>query len=82
VHSGGAFQNRVLFEGTSERLADEGLRVLVPGHLPPNDGRHLIRPGRDRDRTARSMTACDEPGIAVRTATIRRDEPAKATGLG
>jgi hydrogenase maturation protein HypF len=38
VLSGGAFQNRVLLERTSELLAGAGLRVLVPRLLPPNDG--------------------------------------------
>ncbi len=38
VLSGGVFQNRVLLEGTAQRLVDAGLRVLVPERLPPNDG--------------------------------------------
>jgi hydrogenase maturation protein HypF len=38
VLSGGAFQNRRLLERTGERLGAAGLRVLVPGRLPPNDG--------------------------------------------
>jgi hydrogenase maturation protein HypF len=38
VLSGGVFQNRLLLESTVERLADTGLRVLVPERLPPNDG--------------------------------------------
>jgi hydrogenase maturation protein HypF len=38
VLSGGVFQNRLLLEGTLERLAETGLRVLVPERLPPNDG--------------------------------------------
>jgi hydrogenase maturation protein HypF len=38
VVSGGVFQNRLLLERTVERLADAGLRVLVPERLPPNDG--------------------------------------------
>ena len=38
VLSGGAFQNRVLLERTSEQLTAAGLRVLVPRRLPPNDG--------------------------------------------
>jgi hydrogenase maturation protein HypF len=38
VLSGGVFQNRLLLERTVERLADSGLRVLVPERLPPNDG--------------------------------------------
>jgi hydrogenase maturation protein HypF len=38
VLSGGAFQNRVLLERTSELLAGRGLRVLFPRRLPPNDG--------------------------------------------
>jgi hydrogenase maturation protein HypF len=36
VLSGGVFQNRVLLELTREAL--DGLRVLVPRLLPPNDG--------------------------------------------
>jgi hydrogenase maturation protein HypF len=36
VLSGGVFQNRVLLELTREAL--EGVRVLVPRLLPPNDG--------------------------------------------
>ncbi|MDP9189916.1 MAG: Sua5/YciO/YrdC/YwlC family protein, partial [Actinomycetota bacterium] len=38
VLSGGVFQNRLLLERTSERLAAAGLRVLIPRRLPPNDG--------------------------------------------
>jgi hydrogenase maturation protein HypF len=38
VLAGGAFQNRRLLETTAARLAAAGLRVLVPGRLPPNDG--------------------------------------------
>jgi len=38
VLSGGAFQNGVLLERTSELLAGRGLRVLFPRRLPPNDG--------------------------------------------
>jgi hydrogenase maturation protein HypF len=38
VLSGGVFQNRLLLEGTAERLEGFDLRVLVPRRLPPNDG--------------------------------------------
>jgi hydrogenase maturation protein HypF len=38
VLSGGVFQNRWLIESVAARLADAGLRVLVPERLPPNDG--------------------------------------------
>jgi hydrogenase maturation protein HypF len=38
VLSGGVFQNRLLLERTAERLEGEGLRVLFPRLLPPNDG--------------------------------------------
>ena len=38
VLSGGVFQNRVLIEATAAALAADGLRVLVPERLPPNDG--------------------------------------------
>jgi hydrogenase maturation protein HypF len=38
VLSGGVFQNRRLLEGTAERLAAAGLRVLTPRLVPPNDG--------------------------------------------
>ena len=38
VLSGGVFQNALLLERTSAALAAEGLRVLVPERLPPNDG--------------------------------------------
>ena len=38
VLSGGVFQNRLLLERTSTRLRTEGLRVLTPRMLPPNDG--------------------------------------------
>ncbi|HEX2126756.1 MAG TPA: carbamoyltransferase HypF [Thermoleophilaceae bacterium] len=38
VLAGGVFQNRLLLERTSDRLAAAGLRVLVPQRLPPNDG--------------------------------------------
>jgi hydrogenase maturation protein HypF len=36
--SGGVFQNRLLLEATTGALAREGLRVLRPERLPPNDG--------------------------------------------
>jgi hydrogenase maturation protein HypF len=38
VLSGGVFQNRRLLEATASRLAESGLRPLVPELLPPNDG--------------------------------------------
>ncbi len=38
VLSGGVFQNRLLLTRTAQTLAQEGLRVLVPRALPPNDG--------------------------------------------
>jgi hydrogenase maturation protein HypF len=38
VLSGGAFQNRRLMQRTRELLEREGLRVLTPEALPPNDG--------------------------------------------
>jgi hydrogenase maturation protein HypF len=38
VLSGGVFQNRLLIERTAEALCREGLRVLTPRLLPPNDG--------------------------------------------
>jgi hydrogenase maturation protein HypF len=38
VLSGGVFQNRLLLELTVPALEAEGLRVLVPERLPPNDG--------------------------------------------
>jgi hydrogenase maturation protein HypF len=38
VLSGGVFQNRLLLEMTTALLERAGLRVLVPGLLPPNDG--------------------------------------------
>ena len=38
VLSGGVFQNRTLLARTRARLEGDGLRVLVPELLPPNDG--------------------------------------------
>lgn len=38
VLSGGVFQNRRLLERIAGRLTVDGLRVLVPERLPPNDG--------------------------------------------
>ncbi len=38
VLSGGVFQNRLLLERTASALRREGLRVLLPERLPPNDG--------------------------------------------
>jgi hydrogenase maturation protein HypF len=38
VLSGGVFQNRLLLERTMAALERDGLRVLVPRLLPPNDG--------------------------------------------
>jgi hydrogenase maturation protein HypF len=36
--SGGCFQNRVLFEESSQRLQRAGFRVLTHARVPPNDG--------------------------------------------
>ena len=38
VLSGGVFQNRLLLETIESGLTSQGLRVLVPELLPPNDG--------------------------------------------
>lgn len=38
VLAGGVFQNRLLLTRTAELLAGEGLEVLIPRLLPPNDG--------------------------------------------
>ena len=38
VLSGGVFQNVLLLEALSDALVRDGLRVLVPRRLPPNDG--------------------------------------------
>ncbi len=38
VLSGGVFQNRLLLTETAALLEAEGLRVLIPERLPPNDG--------------------------------------------
>lgn len=38
VLGGGVFQNRLLVEGVAAALRREGLRVLIPLRLPPNDG--------------------------------------------
>ncbi len=38
VLSGGVFQNRVLLEGVSERLRQQGLNPLSPRVVPANDG--------------------------------------------
>ena len=38
VLSGGVFQNRRLLERTAAALGRDGLRVLIPRLLPPNDG--------------------------------------------
>ncbi len=38
VLAGGVFQNRRLLERTAGALAADGLRVLLPERLPPNDG--------------------------------------------
>jgi hydrogenase maturation protein HypF len=38
VLSGGVFQNRRLLQQTASMLDDNGLRVLTPSLLPPNDG--------------------------------------------
>jgi hydrogenase maturation protein HypF len=35
---GGSFQNARLLAGVRQRLADGGLRVLIPRQLGPNDG--------------------------------------------
>jgi hydrogenase maturation protein HypF len=36
--SGGVFQNRLLLDAAADALERDGLRVLVPERLPPNDG--------------------------------------------
>jgi len=36
--SGGCFQNRLLTERAATRLTQEGFRVLLHRHVPPNDG--------------------------------------------
>jgi hydrogenase maturation protein HypF len=38
VLSGGAFQNRLLLEAVAAGLEREGLEVLLPTRVPPNDG--------------------------------------------
>jgi hydrogenase maturation protein HypF len=38
VLSGGVFQNRILLEGVSRGLREQGLRVLSPRFVPANDG--------------------------------------------
>jgi hydrogenase maturation protein HypF len=38
VLSGGVFQNRLLLDAAQHALERDGLRVLVPERLPPNDG--------------------------------------------
>jgi hydrogenase maturation protein HypF len=38
VLSGGVFQNRLLVDASAGALERNGLRVLVPERLPPNDG--------------------------------------------
>jgi hydrogenase maturation protein HypF len=38
VLAGGVFQNRLLLDATTSALERDGLRVLVPERLPPNDG--------------------------------------------
>ncbi len=38
VLSGGVFQNKLLLEGVSEQLQQQGKRVLIPQQYPMNDG--------------------------------------------
>lgn len=38
VLSGGVFQNRILLEGVSDRLREQGLNLLSPRIVPANDG--------------------------------------------
>jgi hydrogenase maturation protein HypF len=38
VLGGGVFQNRLLLEGIREAISKAGLRVLIPGQIPANDG--------------------------------------------
>jgi hydrogenase maturation protein HypF len=38
VLSGGSFQNPVLFQRVSDRLAQRGLRVYTHDEVPPSDG--------------------------------------------
>ncbi len=58
VLSGGVFQNRTLLGHTRARLEGDGLRVLVPELLPPNDGG--ISYGQLAVASARLMA--EEPG--------------------
>ncbi|MDP9256125.1 MAG: hypothetical protein M3Q31_06165 [Actinomycetota bacterium] len=55
VLSGGVFQHRLLLERTAALLEAAGLRALVPGRLPPNDGgiaygQAAVAAARDRAR--------------------------------
>jgi hydrogenase maturation protein HypF len=56
--SGGCFQNRVLFEETSRRLATAGFGVLAHERVPPNDGG--ISLGQATIAAARLLTKPDE----------------------
>jgi hydrogenase maturation protein HypF len=38
VLTGGVFQNKLLLEGVSERLAGMGHKVIAPASFPANDG--------------------------------------------
>ncbi len=38
VLTGGVFQNKILLEGVSERLAGRGLKAVAPAAFPANDG--------------------------------------------
>jgi hydrogenase maturation protein HypF len=38
VLSGGVFQNQVLLIAVQDRLHQDGLNILIPHDVPPNDG--------------------------------------------
>jgi len=67
VLSGGAFQNRRLLEGTARVLIEEGIRVLIPERLPPNDGGIAYGQAAVAASRPRVTSAPEAIGTCVRT---------------
>ncbi len=70
VLAGGVFQNRLLLERTTLQLRQQGLEVLIPQRLPPNDG--AISYGQAAITAARPVTTAERhqtPNYLAKSAT-------------